>query len=31
MNKKNKLIFAFILGAIALSMYVGIIIKTAYF
>jgi len=31
MDKKKKVVFAIVLGAIALSMYIGIMIKTAYY
>ncbi len=31
MDKRKKVVFAVILGAIALSMYIGIMIKTAFY
>jgi|APSaa5957512535_1039671.scaffolds.fasta_scaffold25703_3 hypothetical protein len=31
MDKRKKVVFAIVLGAIALAMYIGIIIKTAYY
>ena len=30
MDKKKKVVFAVVLGAIALAMYIGIMIRTAY-